>query len=529
MWVPDRPDHPFYDDMVTMKETVPDGVWQPVWAAYALKDLWFLVRYVLSTELIPQVKDNNQFVFDRCRDVQADPNGYLDIWAREHFKSTIITFAKTIQDLAEDSERTFGIFSHTRPIAKGFLRVIKQELEENTLLKSLYPDSFYWNPKRDSPKWNEDDGIVVKRKGNPKESSVEAHGLVDGQPTSKHYWCLLFDDTVTDKSVTTPEMIKKTTDAWELAGNLGQDGGVKRHIGTRYHLFDTYSVMIERGVVKLRIFPCVDDPDQFPNGDWKPVCFSRQYIEEKRRSQGEFTFSAQNLCDPLSEEQMGFDVAWLNYFKEDAYKEAAGKNIYILVDPASRRKPASEATNDYTAMWVVGCGADKMFYVLDLIRDRLNLTERAQTLMDLHRTWEPNDVAYEEYGMQSDIEYIEEVQARQGYRFAITKVAGSHSSKAQRIQRLVPKMEEGRFYFPEFGIWRRLKDGRRVDLVQEFINDELKAYPLCKHEDCLDSLSRLFCDDFNYTFPKGRPRRRKHDAYDHEPEEYAHGATWMSA
>jgi hypothetical protein len=32
------------------------------------------------------------------------------------------------------------------------------------------------DPVKESPKWSEDEGIVVKRKGNPKEATVEAWG-----------------------------------------------------------------------------------------------------------------------------------------------------------------------------------------------------------------------------------------------------------------------------------------------------------------------------------------------------------------
>jgi hypothetical protein len=187
------------------------------------------------------------------------PNGYLDSGAREHFKSTIITYALTIQDVLNDPETTVGIFSHTRPIAKGFLRQIKREFESNEDLKRLYPDVLW----AESPQ-----GVaeVVGRRRHHRQAQVQPEGMhdrgmgpVDGQPTSKHYKLAVYDDTVTRESVTTPEMIKKVTEAWELSLNLHSEGGVARYIGTRYHFNDTYATMIARGSVKPRIYPATEN------------------------------------------------------------------------------------------------------------------------------------------------------------------------------------------------------------------------------------------------------------------------------
>jgi hypothetical protein len=79
----------------------------------------------------------------------------------------------------------------------------------------------------------------VKRQSNSKESTVEAHGLVDGQPTGKHFKIRCYDDVVVPSSVTSPDMIQKTTEAWELSDNLGALGGTFRIAGTRYHFNDT--------------------------------------------------------------------------------------------------------------------------------------------------------------------------------------------------------------------------------------------------------------------------------------------------
>jgi len=434
--------------------------------------------------------------------VQENPDGMLDLWAREHYKSTIITFAKSIQDILSSHgddplpewggiEVTIGIFSHTRPIAKGFLRQIKREFEDNDLLKEWFPDILWKNPRAESPGWSEDAGIIVKRKSNPKEATVEAHGLVDGQPTSKHFWILNYDDVVTRESVTTPDMIKKTTAAWELSTNLGSDGGKERIIGTRYHFNDTYADIIKRKAAIPRIHPATENGE----ADGVPVLLSRERLVDKRTKQGPYTFGCQMLQNPKSDSSQGFQEDWIKLWDAVSYQ---GLNIYLLRDPASEKKKSS----DYTVDIVVGLGQDKNYYIIDIERSRLNLTERTSQLFNLHSEYEPLDVGYEQYGMQADIEHVEEKQREMNYRFNINKVGGS-MPKNDRIKRLIPLFEQGRIFFPK----RLLKtDERNIkrDIVREFIDDEYLAFPVGVHDDMLDCLARIF--DIDTSFPKAKKK-----------------------
>ena len=183
-----------------------------------------LDRFYLLTVLCRRADAIQEWICARAREVEDEPDGYLDLWAREHYKSTLITYAGVLQEILIDPEITVGIFSHTRPIAKAFLRQIKRELEANEELKGIYSDVLWSDPQGEAPTWSEDNGLVVKRTGNPKESTIEAWGLVDGQPTSKHYALMVYDDVVTIGSVTTPEMIEKVTNAWEISRNLAAEG-----------------------------------------------------------------------------------------------------------------------------------------------------------------------------------------------------------------------------------------------------------------------------------------------------------------
>lgn len=720
-------------------------------------DLYFLLRYVLK-----RTDMEHPWLFARCREVEETPNGMLDLWSREHYKSTVITFGKTIQDvlashgenpLAEwgGREVTIGIFSHTRPAAKGFLRQIKRELEANNLLKELFPDVLWANPHKESPKWSEDDGIVVRRKSNPKEATIEAWGLVDGQPIGMHYLILNYDDVVTAASVYTPEMIQKTTSALELSYNLGADGGFKRFIGTRYHFNDSYKTILDRGTAKPRIYPATTNGEF----DGDPVLWTKEKLAEKRRDMGpytaacfaagaeilmadwtgkdvslvsvgdgligyrfpvgkrtfldktkviainkreaetyrftfasgrsvvctrdhkfytgrrghdvggtcthkayaqlghtkneigfacsvydprrvgaahdrvdaawlgglfdgegsvgascitlhqshehnpevcariehslislgfdarEYTRRASNrnganhkaakhysirggreeairflrICNPArkhkiaamlgrnatrnfgkgakdalvsiepvgkqtvytiqtdsgnyvadgyavkncqlmqnpkADETQGFKREWLKHYFDSAER---GTTRYILVDAANGKRPS----NDYTSMWVIGLGEDKNYYVLDMVRDRLNLTQRTSRVIDLHKKWKPIEVRYERYGMMADIDHIKAEQARINYRFDVVEVGGT-IPKNDRIKRLIPIFEQGKFYFP-LSMHKTDYQGTVRDLVRDFLEEEYAAFPVGIHDDMLDALARIAEPDLPLSWP----------------------------
>lgn len=448
-------------------------------------DLFYFLLFPLKRKDI-----NRDWLFDRCCEVQAQPDEYLDLWAREHYKSTIITFAKTIQDILIDPEVTIGIFSHTRSAAKGFLRPIKAELENNTELKGLFSDILWSEPQRQAPKWSENDGLIVKRKGNPKEATLEAWGLVEGMPTGKHFAVRVYDDVIDQDSVRNPDAIKKTTEAWELSLNLGKIGGCSRYAGTRYHFADPYREMLARGSVKPRIYTCTVE-GVFPG---TPVLMPADVLAKKRRDMGLYTFGAQMLQDPTADKKAGFKEEWLRYYSGRIAGD--GMTKYLLCDPANAKKKDS----DYTTMGVIGLGSDENYYLLDGIRDRLNLTERWQALSQLHRRWRPKGVGYEQYGMQSDIQYFETQMKDDEYRFEITALGGQ-IAKPDRIRKMVPIFEAGRFWLPEVLI-KTDYEGRQLDVVQMFVDEEYKAFPVALHEDFFDMLARILDEDLKVIWPK---------------------------
>ena len=183
-------------------------------------DIFFLAFFVLDQQFY-----YNDFAFDLCKRVSENP---WQLWlvARGHLKSLTITVAHNIQLILNNPNIAIAIPSYNLKTAKSFVRQIKIILESNALLKAMFPDVLYENPATQSPKWSEQEGLVVKRTSSRKEPTVMGFGLVDGQATGYHFDVLSFDDVVTQDSVTSPEMIAKTTERWQLADNIGNTADI---------------------------------------------------------------------------------------------------------------------------------------------------------------------------------------------------------------------------------------------------------------------------------------------------------------
>lgn len=524
-----------YDDALDLYDLIEKDPFcdDDVLAAVGLCDRFYFLTRVLNVGMIFR-SYKPAWIYERCREVEANPDGCLDLWAREHWKSTIITIAGSLQECAKDStlyqtldqpdsyyrgpgqEITIGIFSHNTAIARDFVRRIKLEMEQNARLKRLYSDVFWNEPEKEAPAWALDHGLILKRQSNPTEATISGWGLVDGLPTSKHFRLMIYDDTVTEKSVTTPEMIIKTTLAWELSSFLSAQVDPEReprkwHIGTRYNYADTYQTMLDRKAVKARVYPATKDGTM----DGEPVLLSPDQWAKKKRDNSPATVACQLLQNPIAGEQQEFKPEWMR--KYEVRPEII--NVAILVDPANSKKKGSSNT----AMAVLGIDQAWNKYLLDGACHKMNLGERWNYLKGFHKKWikakgvQVVVIGYEKYGMQADIEHYEQMMQIEKYAFPIQEVSWTRNTTEQakddRIRRLIPDHQNWKFFYPYEGeptrtqmeyeergkgflvakpIKRKDHEGQFYNLVEYLVRNEYLFFPATTRKDFMDAMSRVY-------------------------------------
>lgn len=236
-----------------------------------------------------------------------------------------------------------------------------------------------------------------------------------------------------------------------------------------------------------------------------PARLTREILDRMRLDMSEVNYAGQMLQEPIPVGGGEFLEEWFANYLSGGIKPKL-MNLVILVDPSGGEdlNKKKKKSSDWTVMVVVGLAPDNNYYVLDMIRDRLNPTDRVNTLFLLHRKWneltgKPPKVGYEKYGMMTDTHYIKEKQRQDGYNFGLVEIGGS-MMKEERIRRLIPDMQQNRWYFP-VNLPYIDSEGRKFDLMQE-IKAEAASFPRSRYDDILDALSRVYEADLHLTFPK---------------------------
>ncbi len=296
-------------------------------------DLFFIVYFILRIK-----KANHRFVVDRCNDIQLGPEtDVVDLWARDHFKTTILSTAKPIQKILKNPEERICIFSFKREAALKIYLPIKEEFEKNSMLHTLYPHILCRNTN-DYQMWTRDHGLKVLRKGSFREPTLMWSALQEGMPTGSHFTGKIFDDIMTEDMVSSFSEMEDVKKKFDMAQNLtdndtGHDSMEWQVVaGTPYHPLDIFKHLADlknvdgTAAYRFRKFPATDNGEE----DGKPVLLTQAAFDKHRRNKS--TCKTQMLLKPEADGSKKLSGDWLVEYKPDQIPKQLYK--FILVDPA---------------------------------------------------------------------------------------------------------------------------------------------------------------------------------------------------
>jgi len=311
-------------------------------------DLFFIVNFILRIPIA-----NHPFVVKMCREVEDGPKDFtLDVWAREHFKSSIITIAETIQHTLTHPNEATGIFSYVRPVAKMFLGSIKDVFQKERILSYCFPEVVYGDCEKEATQWSLDGGLILNRQSSRKEPNVSAWGLVEGMPTGLHFERRIYDDISTQDMADSPDLMEKVKDKFDSSQNIGTSEGTHRVIGTYYHHSDPLTYIRGKrdlqGEPKYHYRLRTGSHDGTANGT--PVFVSEKRWEDLKLTR---TFNCQQLCDPSPLSEQKLNPEYLNPIERRLIPK--GLYRFMLIDQAGDLDSAKAKTGmDSWAFGVVG-------------------------------------------------------------------------------------------------------------------------------------------------------------------------------
>jgi predicted phage terminase large subunit-like protein len=364
--------------------------------------------------------------------------------------------------------------SYSQELVDGFGRKVRNQLKDE-LYNAVFPECALSDDSMAQNKFNTTAGGAYFAVG------------VGGSATGRGAHVALIDDPIKDRESADSETQRQTLKDWytSVAYTRLMPGGAIIVIQTRWHEDDLAGWLLREHAHEnweVLNLPAIEDEDTSPKALW-PESYPLERLLQIKQTLPPRDWEALYMQRPRAGTGAEFKRGWLNFYQ--GMPNHHGMYKLLLVDPASGKR----VNNDFTSAWIVGLGQDENYYVLDLVRDRLNLTERAELIFRLHRKWKPGQVRYERYGMMADVEHIKAEMNRRSYRFGITEVGGL-APKVDRIRRLIPAFQKGQVWLPESLMYTGA-DGKTIDLIRHFIEEEFLAFPVGRHDDMLDGLARL--------------------------------------
>lgn len=472
-------DIPFVDDTIARQ---PSDIREDL-AAKGKSDLYFFAKGVLG------FKDMTERCHGQlCAFADEHPAQYkMMLMPRDHFKSSVITIAGSLQRVVKNRELTQLIANESATNAERFLRAIRQHAEGNKIFRALYSDVIPKDTRK--VRWN-DSELDFVREGHYPEPTIDTIGMT-GAATSRHYRHITIDDPISEEAVKSEKVMNDTIT--RLSGFTAlltkPDYDPIWIVGTRWAFWDCYQWYIDNFGDKLgKFFRSVIDP--FTGELIFPELISQDTLALKRQILGEYRFSCLYMNNPRNMDIQDLNVSDLRWYGWSSDERSlnlyqTGNNgevsnirqvklsdlqIFVTVDLA----PAETATSDRNAIVTCGITPWNEVVVLDVFAKRCTPLDVMEYLFTLQKRYGYFKLGIEDVAYQKAFKYFlkNEANNREVY-FQVVPLKNT-GNKVVRIRGLQPVLATGHVY---------------VDPKMHLLRSEMADFPLGKHDDVIDALS----------------------------------------
>lgn len=416
---------------------------------------------------------------------------------RGHAKSTSISLSYVLACVLFRERRFVLLVSDTEAQAAMFLGQIKQELQDNQDIISLFKLKLDEKGNVKFIKDSETDIIVEFADGTKfriiaKGSEQKLRGMLwDGARPD----LIVCDDIENDEVVMNKERREKFK-RWVYGALLPcrSQHGVFRIVGTILHMDSFLEGLMPRENDKYTVHEELRTYSTKTSSQWKAIKYKAHNSDfsailwPERRTAQEFLQIKQDyvdrgLADIYSQEYLNIPIDESNTFfrksdfasirEEDRKKKL---NYYISGDFAISEKERA----DYTVLVIGGMDDDGILHIKNVIRGRMDGLEIVDTMIALQRVYDPIAFGIEDTQITKSLgPFLNRAMIEQNTFINVVPLKPHKADKQTRARSIQARMRAGAVKFDKQADW------------YQTLEDELMRFPRDKHDDQVDSIAYL--------------------------------------
>lgn len=391
-------------------------------------------------------------------------NELLIVAPRSFAKSFIFSFFLPLYLICNENNEQMIAFSRDRDLAKKFLRMVKDEIERNILIRAHFG-------VQPGETWSKEQIAYIRKDGFRGEFASKSKGM---SPRGWHPDLAILDDPQKVKDAES-DTIRENDWEWfskDFAGMMQKKPIL--FIGTNVHPLCLVAKTLQNPEWEKIKFSALDNNG---NSIW-PEHMSNDDLERERRKWGDSSFRSEYMNDPKISDNPIFRPDEFRYYNSSsvAFQELLRKGMYTVafVDPAISKHD----TADFTAVVTASATLDKVpnIYIRRAKRGHWSMPEAVNEAFATYQDFKQRKTIIESNAYQLALyQQVEAEQEIRGKRINPYPVKQDRD-KVRRAQSITNFFQEGRVYFDE------------NDPGQEWLKDELTLFPTGDHDDGVDAL-----------------------------------------